>query len=270
MMPFSCHVYALTAAGKRQLKLAGTAVPMSAPSGRNPTPKELKAVLSEDFADYHAEVFTPDARNFGTGWHAEVWHALRPALHPWAFVVMDMYRGEDTALPIQFVRGTPEFMVQIVQALAARLGPLVIQPDVVPPMVVQPGSGTAAFVEAWRAGQPPPVKRRTVPTALRPGAVDLNGGMIEASLRPEPGYRSKHSFQGKGAEGRLSGIDWFANCGSPCSVDLSVEIDQVARWEHAMESRGAHRWKEVGLAARNQLSGFLFGTSSRPMLTQAA
>ena len=249
-MAFSCTVYALDAGAKRRLKLAGVPVSVSGPTGRNPTIRELKDVLG-GFADYRIDSSDLDNPPSGSSWHVEVWHSHRPALHPWCFIAIDEYRGEDKPQGFRFVRGTPELMIRIVQALAERLGPLVLQPDgSQPAVVVQAAFEASAFVESWRTSQPPDVKRPPLPTPITE--------KMDSLLSPTPtGYVSKHRFDKPDVESRLARIRWFANCGQACPVDLTVGIKRVTNWTQALSLCASHAWSEVELAAQNQLTEYL-------------
>jgi hypothetical protein len=254
-------VYALDAAAKRRLKLAGVKVPLAAPPGRNPTPSELKQVLLQ-LSDYSVEMSEPPPHTLSRSpqWQARIWHRERPAVKPWVFIEIDGVRGLDIPQPFRFVRGTPELMLQIVESLCKLVGPLVLQPEVsVPPYVVQPdlNLGNSEFLGVWRSHEPPPVKRLSLPAALRPGEVDLNLGMVEAVLAPPKGYVSKHRFQDWNLEERLATVRWFAKWGEACSVDLSVGIQQVSVWNKALESCSASQWRDVQTSGQNQLTLFL-------------
>ena len=60
--------------------------------------------------------------------------------------------------------------------------------------------------------------------------VDLNAGMIEAVTNPPQGFASKHTFVESEIASRIRAIDWFAHCGEPLSLDLSMETEQVTGW----------------------------------------
>ncbi len=87
--------------------------------------------------------------------------------------------------------------------------------------------------------------------------VDLNAGMIEAVTNPPLGFVSKHKFQSTDVYARVRKIDWFASCGSPLSVDLTMGIDSVDSWSDAMKECESDNWETATLEARNQLTIFL-------------
>ncbi len=253
-MAFSAKVYALDAAAKRRLKLGGVKVPLASQSARNPTPKELKEVLS-GLVEYRiGTLFDPSP---GSQWQVEVWHLEKPAVNPWVFITIDDFRGEDIPQALSFPRGTPELMVRIVDELSKRVGPLVLHPDTVPPAIIQPNSDNRDLLHCWRKNEPQPVKQLGLPTSLRPRTVDLNLAMVEAVLNPLPGYVSKHQFADWRVEDSLRRASWFSNCGNPCFIDLSVAIQQFDNWGRALESCSSHEWSNIQVAAQNQLTLFL-------------
>jgi hypothetical protein len=56
---------------------------------------------------------------------------------------------------------------------------------------------------------------------------------------------------------RVNAIDWFAHCGEPLSLDLSVEFRQIKSWPQAMKSGKARAWENAELEAQNQLTLWL-------------
>ena len=83
--------------------------------------------------------------------------------------------------------------------------------------------------------------------------VDLNAGMIDGVTNPPPGFESKHRFQATDLYARAREIDWFLNCGSPLTVDLSIDTESVASWSAAMKECDSNNWEPATLEARNQL-----------------
>jgi hypothetical protein len=187
-----------------------------------------------------------------------MWHSHRPALHPWCFIDIDEYRGEDKRQAFELDGDPPEILDRIVQALAERLGPLVLQPDgSQPPVVVEKDSDTAAFATSWRSNQPPLVKRLKLPTPTNPLPPAFAKGMIDSYHSPAPGFVSKHRFNESDVESRLARTRWFANCGQACSVDLTVGIKRVKSWPKALSLCESTGWAEVELHAQNQLTEYL-------------
>jgi hypothetical protein len=87
--------------------------------------------------------------------------------------------------------------------------------------------------------------------------VDLNAGMIEAVTNPQPGFVSKHRFVETDMATRVNSINWFAHCGEPLSLDLSMETKQVRGWPQAIECCKDLVWENVELEAHNQLTLWL-------------
>ncbi|WP_254508446.1 hypothetical protein [Anatilimnocola floriformis] len=70
-------------------------------------------------------------------------------------------------------------------------------------------------------------------------------------------FVSKHQFAKTDIAERLKAIDWFANCGKPAVLDLTMPVVQVASWKEAVASCQEAEWENAQLEARNQLSGWL-------------
>ncbi len=87
--------------------------------------------------------------------------------------------------------------------------------------------------------------------------VDLNAGMIEAVTNPPPGFLSKHRFVETDVAARVNSINWFARCGEPLALDLTMETEQVGGWVQAIESCKAPAWENAQLEAQNQLTLWL-------------
>jgi hypothetical protein len=87
--------------------------------------------------------------------------------------------------------------------------------------------------------------------------VDLNAGMIQAVTNPPPGFVSKHSFVETDIPARIGSIEWFARCGQPISLDLSMDVVQIASWPKAISSCKGSQWENVELDAQNQLTLWL-------------
>jgi hypothetical protein len=87
--------------------------------------------------------------------------------------------------------------------------------------------------------------------------VDLNAGMIEAVTNPPQGFVSKHTFDESDIASRIRPNDWFARCGQPLSLDLSMEMEQVTDWREAVASCKDPAWENIELEAQNQLTLWL-------------
>ena len=84
--------------------------------------------------------------------------------------------------------------------------------------------------------------------------VDLNAGMIEAVTNPPTGFASRHRYEETEAVARLRAIDWFVNCGTPVSLDLTTPFRQVSSWDEAIECCTSVEWENSQLEAQNQLT----------------
>jgi hypothetical protein len=87
--------------------------------------------------------------------------------------------------------------------------------------------------------------------------VDLNAGMIEAVTNPPIGFVSKRTFVETDITARIKAINWFANCGKPISLDLSMGTQQVNTWQQAVSHCKEPAWGDVTLEAQNQLTLWL-------------
>ena len=70
-------------------------------------------------------------------------------------------------------------------------------------------------------------------------------------------FVSKHQFSKTDVAARLQAIDWFANCGKPMKLDLTMPVQQAASWEEAVDACVKPEAKTSRLHARNQLSEWL-------------
>jgi hypothetical protein len=86
---------------------------------------------------------------------------------------------------------------------------------------------------------------------------DLNSGMIEAVTTPPSGFVSKHRFAETDLGSRLRAINWFARCGEPVTIDLTIPIRRVSGWAEAVEACKSPEWEDVELEAQNQLTLWL-------------
>ena len=87
--------------------------------------------------------------------------------------------------------------------------------------------------------------------------VDLNAGMIEAVTNPPSGFVSKHRYDQTDVEARLRVIDWFAKCGMPVTLDLTMPFRQLSCWAEAIECCTSIEWENSQLEAQNQLTLWL-------------
>jgi hypothetical protein len=72
-----------------------------------------------------------------------------------------------------------------------------------------------------------------------------------------PGFVSKHRFGPTDVIGRLHAIDWFARCGEPGAIDLTMEVDCATSWAQVNKELKARARETAWLEAQNQLSAFL-------------
>ncbi|MEM7347717.1 MAG: hypothetical protein AAF485_26085 [Chloroflexota bacterium] len=89
---------------------------------------------------------------------------------------------------------------------------------------------------------------------LKKTAADLTKAFTEPVA---DAFHSKHSFTKSDISTRLENIDWFSQCGSSTSLDLTPEIMQVKTWIQAVKSSKKRVWENIELEARNQLTLFL-------------
>jgi len=87
--------------------------------------------------------------------------------------------------------------------------------------------------------------------------VDLNAGMIQAVTNPPQGFISKFSFHQSDLASRARTIQWFARCGQPLELDLTMPTERVADWPAAIASCKDQAWENVELEAQNQLTLWL-------------
>jgi hypothetical protein len=97
---------------------------------------------------------------------------------------------------------------------------------------------------------------------LTPGETEelarlLNAPILDSLESPAPGFVSKRDFTPGDLATTLRAIDWFAHCGEPISLDLSMTVEQVSSWPEAVESCADVVWENVELEARNQLTIWL-------------
>ncbi len=87
--------------------------------------------------------------------------------------------------------------------------------------------------------------------------VDLNAAIIPAKENPPKGFASKRSFSETDLASRLRAIRWFARCGKPFDLDLTMNTDRVKDWPTAIASCNDPAWENVELEAQNQLTLWL-------------
>ncbi|MCC7421795.1 MAG: hypothetical protein IT428_16065 [Planctomycetaceae bacterium] len=78
-------------------------------------------------------------------------------------------------------------------------------------------------------------------------------------MQPDPpqGFHSKFSFQPSDLAARTRAIHWFAHCGQPLDLDLTMPIERVSDWATAIACCKDPVWEDVELEAQNQLTVWL-------------
>jgi hypothetical protein len=107
------------------LRDSGGTVPTAAEPARNPTPREISAVcdaLRGQRVHYNV--------NPGSFWQAVVEGVTGSEREPWTLLNISTFSGsEDEPHPIWFEKGWPLLILDILQRLSVRCGPLVVIPD---------------------------------------------------------------------------------------------------------------------------------------------
>jgi hypothetical protein len=81
--------------------------------------------------------------------------------------------------------------------------------------------------------------------------------IVDPLENPPPGFVSKHSFAPRDISAKVQAIDWFSECGSPLTLDLSMRVEQVSEWPQAMAICSDDFWSDIKLEAQNQLTLWL-------------
>ncbi len=71
------------------------------------------------------------------------------------------------------------------------------------------------------------------------------------------GFVSKYVFTESDIPQRLQSINWFAHCGEPFRLDLTMEVVQVTTWDHVLQAGKTSDSDTASLEAQNQLSIYL-------------
>ena len=85
----------------------------------------------------------------------------------------------------------------------------------------------------------------------------LNAPILPPSGPSPPGFVSKHTFEPRDLPTRIGAIRWFANCGKPLALDLTMKVDRARSWPMAMQACQSAAWENVELEAQNQLHMWL-------------
>lgn len=80
----------------------------------------------------------------------------------------------------------------------------------------------------------------------------------EAIFGPEQsGFASNRTFAPSDMVARVRAIDWFVHCGESRDFDLTMPVDHVKTWSHAIQSLKSRARQDATLQARNQLTVYL-------------
>ena len=133
--------------GREWLEVVGVALPKPGPRGRNPTPTEIREVW--DALDNFAVTYTASAK--GKFWQADVTGRKGADRKRGTLLNIDNWGGsESRRYKITFEKGDPQLILQIVHALSAKCGPLVIVPDTGDdPVVVWPEADLKKLRRKW-------------------------------------------------------------------------------------------------------------------------
>lgn len=72
-----------------------------------------------------------------------------------------------------------------------------------------------------------------------------------------PEFISKYVFTESDIPQRLWAINWFAHCGEPLRLNLTMDVLQVKTWSQALEVCKTSDSDNASLEAQNQLTGYL-------------
>jgi hypothetical protein len=129
------------------LTAEGVELPRGLRRGRNPTPAEVREVC-DALDGFRVEYRSSAEKKF---WQADVRGVKGRDRARWTLLNIDKWGGSETRRSkILFEKGDPSLILQIVHALSARCGPLVVLPDTGdPPVVVWPGADPKELLQAW-------------------------------------------------------------------------------------------------------------------------
>jgi hypothetical protein len=129
------------------LSAQGAALPRGAKPGRNPTPAEIRQIC--DVLDGFKVTYNASAKN-------KFWQATVEGIKPkdrnrGTLLNIDNWGGSETRrYKITFEKGDPSLILQIVHALSAHCGPLVVTPDTGDtPAVLWPEADVKRLLRTW-------------------------------------------------------------------------------------------------------------------------
>ncbi|HKB04982.1 MAG TPA: hypothetical protein VKD90_22355 [Gemmataceae bacterium] len=117
------------------------------PRGRNPTPAEIRAVC-DALDGFRVKYIASTKKKF---WQAVVEGRKGRDRERWTILNIEKWGGsEDRRYQILFDKGDPALILEIVRALTAPCGPLVVIPDTGDtPIVLWPEADPEELMRAW-------------------------------------------------------------------------------------------------------------------------
>jgi hypothetical protein len=109
-------------------------------------------------------------------------------------------------------------------------------------------------LQNWLRGNP---RQRLTKGAAKEIAHELNRPILESLHNPPPGFVSTRHFRPDDVAARIRRIPWFAHCGDPLSVNLSMPVRRCLNWSEAVAPCGSDDWGAIELEAQNQLTVWL-------------
>ena len=130
---------------KSWLNAIGFTVPPVISPSRNPTAREVRAVL--EALDGYVITYYIDEWT----WVADVVNSTKPDGPDWTIVHLSHFEGdENQPAPMFFEKGSEELIVRIVEQLSQLCGPLVLDNDIDgAPLLVTPGIDPGVALKQW-------------------------------------------------------------------------------------------------------------------------
>ncbi|HEX7337561.1 MAG TPA: hypothetical protein VF252_10175 [Gemmatimonadales bacterium] len=85
----------------------------------------------------------------------------------------------------------------------------------------------------------------------------LNAPLLGTPDHTPPKVAPARALESSDVPSRLRAVNWFARCGEPVTVELSMPLEQVPSWQAAAQRCRELNWETAQLAAQNQLSMWL-------------
>jgi hypothetical protein len=129
------------------LREQDVALPRAPKRGRNPTPAEIRSVC-DALDGFRVEYHVSAEKKF---WQAVIKGVRGRDRDRWTMLNIDDWGGSEARRwQILFDKGDPALILQVVQGLSARCGPLVVVPDTGdPPAVVWPAADLKELLRTW-------------------------------------------------------------------------------------------------------------------------